>query len=357
MNPLIALHKQANAETQPYGDIEIVSTFGQMPAEYAAVRKRVGMMDLPQRGIIEVTGKDRLTFLNNLVSNQTFDKQTKTGLQAGQGVYAFLLNAKSGRIITDLNIQELGDRTYLELEQRMIVPVIAALEKYLFAEQVKLESKAETLHQIALHGPEHDLPDLAPGANTQLELFGIKLTAWRDDPTGTPGYHLIVPTEQAEKLWTMLLGRPIRPIGWQAFNATRIEAARPMFGIDFDDSILPHETGPLLNRAVSFTKGCYPGQEIVARMHARGGTAKNLVGIKMSGEELPIAGTKIYDDNHNEIGGVTSSTVSPVLSNAALCLAILKRPHFNVGTEVTIPAEGQMRKGTVTTLPFLAKPE
>ena len=126
-----------------------------------------------------------------------------------------------------------------------------------------------------------------------------------------------------------------------------------MFSIDFDSSILPHETGPLLNRAVSFTKGCYPGQEIVARMHARGGAAKNIVGIRMNDEALPIAGAKIYDQNQNEIGGITSSTPSPIQSNAAIAIGIVKRPHFATGTSLIIPAEGQMRQGKVVELLFV----
>ena len=109
MNALLDIHRQAGAEFQPYGEIEIVSTFGEVPAEYAAIRKGCAMMDLPQRGIIEVTGKDRLTFLNNLISNQVYDKQTKTGLATGQGVYAFLLDAKSGRIISDMQVIERGN--------------------------------------------------------------------------------------------------------------------------------------------------------------------------------------------------------------------------------------------------------
>src|SRR4051812_47313330 len=111
MNPLLDIHRQAAAEFQPYGEIEIVSTFGEVPAEYAAIRKGCALIDLPQRAIIEVSGKDRLTFLNNLISNQVFDKQMKTGLSAGQGVYAFLLDAKSGRIITDMSVIERGERT------------------------------------------------------------------------------------------------------------------------------------------------------------------------------------------------------------------------------------------------------
>src|SRR5213593_3951414 len=133
MNPLLELHRQAEAEFQPYSDIEIVSTFGEPAAEYSAIRKACAMIDLPFRGFIEVTGKDRLPFLNNLLSNQVYDKQAKSGLRAGAGVYAFLLNAKSGRIIADTNVIERGERTVLELDARLLEPVRDALEKYRFA--------------------------------------------------------------------------------------------------------------------------------------------------------------------------------------------------------------------------------
>ena len=139
---------------------------------------------------------------------------------------------------------------------------------------------------------------------------------------------------------------------WAAFNACRIEAGRPIFGIDFDDSILPAETGQM-GRAVSLTKGCYPGQEIVARMHARQQVAKQLVGIKMDDEALPIAGAPIYDANQNAVGAITSSTISPILSGAAIGLGYVKRPLFAIGTKLLIPAEGQMRGATVMETPFV----
>ncbi len=357
MNPLLDIHRQAGAEFQPYGEIEIVSTFGEVPAEYAAIRKGCGMMDLPQRGIIEVTGKDRLTFLNNLISNQVFDKQTKTGLAAGQGVYAFLLDAKSGRIVSDLNVIERGERTLIALDRRKVQPVIAALDKYRFAEQVKFADRSDGLHQIVLHGPRSGLPAMEPNQSQEIDLFDVDTIVRRDDIAGSPGQHLIIPADQARKVWMSLIARTeprVRPIGWAAFNVARIEAGRPLFGIDFDESLLPHETGPLLNRAVSFTKGCYPGQEIVARMHARQQVARKIVGLRIDDDDaLPIAGAKIYDDQQNEIGGITSSTISPVLSNAAVCLGIIKRPHFNVGTVVRVPAEGKVRTAKVVELPFI----
>jgi folate-binding protein YgfZ len=373
-NPLQALHQQAEAEFQAYADVQIVATFGQPQAEYSAIHKSCGMMDLPQRSVIELTGKDRLAFLNNLLTNQTFDKQTKTPMAAGTGVYAFLLNAKTGRIIVDVNVLELGERTLLEMDGRLVEAVLQVLERYRFAEQVKFVSRAAEMHEIALHGPGA-MEILSKSMDGTLSLgeaitsgegrlIGQDVVVWRDDPCGVPGYHLIVSADAVAAVWNHLfttfsisdqLGkRALRPIGWAAFNACRVEAGRPIFGIDYDDSILPAETGQM-SRAVSLTKGCYPGQEIVARMHARQQVSKQLVGIRMEDEALPIAGSQIYDAAGNGIGGVTSSTISPMLSGAALCLGFVKRPLFALGTKLTIPAEGKMRSGIVVETPFVKR--
>ena len=361
-NPLIELHQKAGAEMQAYDQAQIVSTFGEPEAEYAAIRKAAAIIDQPQRGVLELTGKDRLAFLNNLLTNQTWDKSTKRGLEAGQGVYAFFLG-KNGRIVTDMTVIEREDRTLLEMDARLVEPVRAAFDKYLFGEQVKMANRVESLRQISLHGPQAlailrqatgtEMPELPLLGSTQITLYGIIAIVWRDDPTAVPGFHLLIETQSVERVWTGLLEqfgqsmelgrRALRPAGWAAFNATRVEAGIPISGIDFDDSVLPHETGQIA-RAVSFDKGCYLGQEIVARMQARGQFARQLVGIRMSDDSLPIAGAMIYDDNDNQIGGITSSTVSPVLSNAAICLGLVKKAFTPVGTVLTIPAEGTMRK-------------
>jgi folate-binding protein YgfZ len=217
-----------------------------------------------------------------------------------------------------------------------------------------------------------------PIGSTTVKLFDVDTIVWRDDPCGVPGYHVIVPTESARHLWMNLITqfgssregakRLLRPVGWAAFNACRIERGRPVFGIDFDGALvmsaapgskeesgsgsLPAETG-LFDRAVSITKGCYLGQEIVARMHARGQVAKRICGIRMSDDALPIAGAQILDEQSNTIGVVTSSTIAPVLSNAAICLGMVKRPHFEIGSKLKIPAEGAMRDGTIAVLPFI----
>jgi aminomethyltransferase len=352
---LQSLHQQTPAEFQPYADVEIVSTFGNVPAEYSAIHKNVGKMDRPQRGILEATGRDRLDFLNRMLTNQIYDKQAGQPMPAGQGVYAFLLNIK-GRIVADMNVLELGDRTWMEMDARLVEPTRSALEKYLIADDVTLTDRSTSLHQITLYGPKAlsslNISDLPLLGSTRITLAGTEIVAFRDDPCGTPGINLLVPPESAAAIWTSL---EIRPIGWAAFNAARIEAGRPLMGIDFDQTVLPAETGPAtLARAISFTKGCYLGQEIVARMHARGQVARQLVGIRMENDALPLAGTQIYDNQANAIGGITSSTISPILSNAAISLGFVKKAFIEVGTELTIPAEGAMHKGKVVAVPFVS---
>src|SRR5208282_4540356 len=151
-NPLKKLHEQAEAEFQPYGDTEIVCTFGEPQAEYAAVRKGCALIDMPQRAVLQATGPDRIDFLNRLLTNQLLDRDGKTSLPAGTGVYSFLLNNK-GRIVADLNILERGDRTLLETDARNIANVREILQKHVFSEKVEFSSLVETSHEIALHGP------------------------------------------------------------------------------------------------------------------------------------------------------------------------------------------------------------
>jgi folate-binding protein YgfZ len=380
-SPLQPLHEAAQAEFQNYGPIPMVLTFGEPQAEYAAIRKSAAILDAPQWGILRLTGRDRLPFLNNLLTNQTWDKSTKTGLSPGSGVYAFFLNTK-GRILADMNVIERPDHTLLCMDARLVESIQKTFDRYLFSEQVTMTSALDSHHTLFLTGPsaaealrtalDSDVPDLAPLGSFTVTLGADELTLYRDDICGVPGFVLIVPRPAVADIWTRFTANPsdssddlrfrglARPMGWAAFNAARIEAGRPLFGIDFAEppvdqenlGVLPADTGQML-RAVSHTKGCYLGQEIVARMHARNQIPRQLAGIRMESDALPIASSKIYDEADNEIGGVTSSTVSPVLSNAALCLGYLKKPFFTPGATVRIPAEGAMHMGKVVDLPFV----
>lgn len=367
-NPLKSAHEQADAELQAYGEIEIVATFGEPQAEYAALHKACGLIDLAHRGVLELTGNDRLPFLNNLISNEVWSKQTKQSLEAGQGVAAMLLQV-NGKPVSVFNVIERGDRTLLEMDARMVEPTRKALDRYLFAEQVKLIDRVGSLHELALLGPTaaevlqaatgSAIPDLPPLGSVQVALFETDVVVWRDDVTGQLGLHLLVPTDRALHVWSNLVAkygelvaharRPLRPVGWAAFNTCRIEAGRPLFGIDYDGTLLPGELDAhSFGRLVHVAKGCYPGQEIVARMYARKQSARLLVGLRMADDNLPMAGSVVYDDAGNQVGGITSSTISPVQSRRAVAFAIVKKLFAVEGKQVMVPAEGKMRPATVS---------
>ena len=151
------------------------------------------------------------------------------------------------------------------------------------------------------------------GAAFRLALDAdSEIFVMRDDTTGSVGLHLFVPRHRAEAVWTTLLDldatvgegkRRIRPIGWYAFNIARIEAGTPLMNVDFGPPHLPHETG-LLRQRVSFSTGCYPGQEVVARMENLGKPKQSLSGLRMTGEALPVAGDSVFPSDGAEGGGV-----------------------------------------------------
>ena len=389
LNDILA---RAGAETITYDRWEIANTFGEPQAEYAAIRKAAGLIDLPFRGVLEFTGKDRHVFLNNLVSNQTFDKNTKEPPRPGSCNYAFLLNL-GGRIVADLNILEFAEKTWVEVDARLLPMLTKFFDDYVFGEKMTI-TPLDSTHALALHGPNANGVlaletgvELAPGECRTVSFLGRDVAIFRDDVCGEIGIEFLVPSDGAGAIWQHLVNRhgglgerqggdpkrTLKPIGWAAFNACRIEAGRPLFGIDFElaeptkrgpkqtgepaeksRGVLPAETG-LVDRAVSFTKGCYLGQEVVARMHARGQFARKLVGLRIDGGYLPTAGEPVLDAGHQPIGIVTSSTMSPLLGDAAIALAIVKKPFFEIGKTVVVPAEGAMRDATVVTLPFIKK--
>lgn len=355
--------------------IEVVETFDEFQAEYAAIRKSVGIFDQPQRGLVEVTGKDRAEFLHRMI---THDTRT---LQPGQARRAFLLS-KQGRIMADMIVMQGSDRMLIDLDRFQAGEIAAELDKYLFSEDVKLTDVSDAFHHIALHGPngfklvEHltgsSFEPLEPMRHATLMIGGASCTLYRRDDAGALGLHLIVPIDAALNIFTRMaeavgglvpevghasdtvIRPPIkgRGIGWLAYNTARIEAGTPLYNIDFGPDSLPGETGQLED-AVSFTKGCYLGQEIVARMKNLGHPKRIIVGLRMEDDRLPIAGSQVYEPDSpggTIIGGISSSTLSPMLGSTAIALASMKWAKRQPGTQVIVPAEGGYVKATVTEL-------
>ncbi len=396
-NSLFTLQRQDGAGFIPYGPsgsdqaVPVADSFGQYEIEYAAIRKGVGLMAMPQRGLVEVTGGDRIDFLHRMLTNDV------RRLQPGQGCHAFLLN-KKGRIAAAPLVLHEAARTVLEVDVFQAPLLVAQLTEYLFTEDVQLQDVSGQWAHLALHGPEAAafLAELAQQPPVDLEATGIQqivladqaCQVFRRDETGVLGLHILVPDHAAVTVYQLLLdvtercGRALvgqgrrTQIGWSAYNTARIEAGTPIFHIDFGPDSLPHETG-VLDQYVSFTKGCYVGQEVVARLENLGHPKRVLVGLKCSDHRLPIAGADVLESSgaltatvgisggHTQvadqvtsaaggvIGAVTSSCVSPMLGGDAVALAVVKWAMRQAGTKVKVSAEGQMVPATVHALSFL----
>jgi len=375
MNPLQQLHEQAEATFLPYGpSIQIVESYGEPESEYAAIRKAAALLDSPHRAIAILTGKDRLSFLHNKLTNDT------NRLTPGQGCYAYLLNLK-GRIVMDMNILQTEEATLVDLDARLAPQFLDTMEKYVFTEDVRLLDGSQQLGRLTLVGPKAgallasvltDGPQTIPSLNepfrhAQRLLGKATVTVFRNDLCGEEQYELIVPRDQLVTLWQILHeaggggnhhenpdSPNLRAIGWSAFNTARIEAGTPLHGIDITDNTLPMETAHWYPRAVAVTKGCYLGQEIVARMHAHQTVSRLLVGLRIEGERLPVAGTAIFDPapTSPQIGIITSSCFSPMLGNVPIALGYVKKPFSPPGKIVQTLAEGSRAPATTAALPL-----
>ncbi len=403
-SPINPLHEQAQAmvlgygpESGPTGGVEpiaVVGTYGELELEYAALRKGCLLLDLPHRSVLEVTGTERLEFLNRMVTQEL--KPGKQWLSAGVSVNSFWLNRK-GRIDSDLRVIVLTDRVLLECDAHAAGRAMTGLNAYIISEDAAIADRSQSLHRLALHGPtgallldsvrEDDgarVATLENGRHQSVTLAGASVLVDRRDLTGVPGLDLYVPVESVRAVYELLLTRGfshehphdratsaeqsakvrLRPGGWHAFNIARIEAGSPLYYVDFGPDSLPAETGVLEDR-VSFTKGCYLGQEVVARMHSRGHSKRRLVSLRskpasfsvnasnehenpMHAIAQPVGGAAVFvagpsgEPSGEAIGTVTSSTIAPMLGASVLCFATMKPEGLVAGATYVVPAEGQM---------------
>jgi folate-binding protein YgfZ len=384
---LQAIQLKAGAEWVRYGSgddaVEIADTFGAYEAEYAAIRSRVGIMHLPQRGILRLVGKDVKDFLHRLTT-QDVNAMVGGGTRRG-----FQLNVK-GRIIADMLIHHGDADTWLDTDRCDIAELTSALDMRLFAEDVKMEDWSERYELLALHGPASGalLEKLGgkaldePGTHHVMQLNGAPASVYRYDVCGSPGYGVWRKRDSAAALYQIMLDAAGydpdapdpetdpeaaadaaarrretlrgRPVGWSAFNTARIEAGSPLFHVDFGGDCLPHETS-LLDTTTSFTKGCYIGQEIVARMQSLGHPKRLLVGLRFEDDRLPVAGSQVFDhgDQSSVIGAITSSTISPMRGHTAIAFAMIKWGKHRPDTKVVVPADGQMVEAAVQGLRFI----
>jgi folate-binding protein YgfZ len=390
-SPLEQWHDRAGAVGLPYGPqqnaIRVVQTYGELGLEYAAIRRSAALLDWPQHAALEVRGSDRIAFLNRMVT------QELKGLGPGQTRRSFWLNRK-GRIDADITLVELGDRMLAIVDALAAERTVKGLTDYVIAEDVSITDVSTGFHHFGLHGPRSwdvlgaaggpsgsaATPTVAPGEARSITVGGVPVIAVRDDACGETGFELVVETPRAADVYARLLefaheheadpaariaardsGAPrLRPAGWLAFNTARIEAGTPVYNIDFGPDALPHESG-VLHERVSFKKGCYLGQEIVARMESRGHSKRALTALRCEevppraaeggapptadpgfDRPMPVTGGGVYAsaDAAEAVGTVTSATLSPMLGAAPICFAAIKPGHAAPGTTLRVDAEG-----------------
>jgi aminomethyltransferase len=274
------------------------------------------------RALISLTGRDRVRWLNGMVSNNVRD------LSVGHGVYAFVLNAQ-GQIQGDLYIFNRGESLLLEIERAQVETLLPLLRRYIIMDKIEVEDLSDKLAIIGLAGPKCgeslgalglNSTDLAPLQFAQKQWNGIEITLVRGDNSCVPDYELWVAKEHAESLWDALLATGAQEINDDALEIFRILCGIPKIGIDIRERTLPQETGQ--ERALSFTKGCYIGQEIVERIRARGSVHRTFVGFEVEGP-APSAGTKIQFEG-KDVGEITSVASAP-LGQKRLALGYLRK--------------------------------
>lgn len=340
----------------------VPASYGSVEVEYAALRRGCALLDGCARGIIRVRGKDRLDVLQRMLT------QDLRGLESGGVRRSFWLNRK-GRIDADLSVVAFDDHWLLECDALDAPGAATSLSSFIFNEDIELVHDA-TLRVLSLAGPSTFEALTAVGADTgvlapsdarscMVHVAGIPCHAWRLDWFGVPTVHLACAAERAAELWKALLAqvdlahgrRRVRPCGWYAQNIARIEAGEPWCHVDFGRESLPHESGVLRER-VSFTKGCYLGQEIVARMESLGKPKQVVAALRIVGDALPSAGEQVFSLTEGgglaeQVGAVTSSTLSPMLGAVSIALATVRTAHAASGTILAVNAEGMTARAVV----------
>ena len=364
---------ETELETAPWGVVDdggspvcqIVLDYGELEAEYASLRRGVAIFDRSDRIVLELRGDDSADLLDRLVSNKM--------VEGSAVVQAFILG-RIGRIIADVRLIRLDDRMLLECDRTDGSKVISVLEGFIFAEDVVVTDLTSTHHRIDCFGPdapatmEHAIGTSIPGSGAVTgsvdgdEVIAFALEAGDGSEVGESGIGILVARDRAEAVWERLIAnpapgrRPVRPIGWNAFNIARIETGCPLFHLDFGPDALPHETG-MVKKRVDFRKGCYPGQEVVARMESRGkGRGKRrVVGVRPESQALPVSGGQVFDAEKGvaeQVGVVTSSTVSPLRGAAPIALATVRASHVKPGSRVLVNAEGETVAAVITEFDF-----
>jgi folate-binding protein YgfZ len=370
MNPLMLheFHLGLHAQFSELNGAEIVNDYGDLLAEYAAIRETAGVIDLSFRSRICLTGADRIRFLHGQV---TIDVKK---LRVGEGCYSAITTAK-GKMESDLNIFSLADELLLDFEPGLMEKISARLEKFIVADDVQILDVAPHYCLLSVQGPKAAEAVVALGligrdalprvqADREVSPAIVKISdatlgeiyLANNPRLGTSGFDLFVPNNSlgavADKLIAASKQIGGRAVGWTAFETARIENGIPRFGADMDETNIPLECG-IERRAIVYNKGCYIGQEVINRIHSVGHVNKELRGLRLADDlkTLPQKHDKLFHAG-KDVGYVTSTVKSPALG-ANIALGYVRREANQIGTELMLHTAAGECSAKIVDLPFV----
>lgn len=330
--------------------------------DYRALRAVAGIVDRSTRGRLVLTGVDRRSYLQGLLSNDI------AALVEGTGCYAAYLTAQ-GRMIADMRVFETGDGLLVDLDGTLADSIADRWSRFIFSEDVQIRNDSGITSQVGVFGPQsaHVLArvfgepaanagaleelfrSLPLHANRRLDFSGVPAIVLVSDEIGVRGFEIVIAESVKIQLLESLRAAGAIEVGADAAEACRIEGGIPLFHVDMDEDTIPLEAG-IEDRAISLTKGCYVGQEVIIRVLHRGHgrVARKLVGVAFErGTSIPSRGDHIVASGR-DIGAITSAAESPTLGYP-IALGYVHRDFQQPGTSVTV---GE-RAGSVTMLPFV----
>jgi folate-binding protein YgfZ len=362
-SPLAAIHQRLDATIVSRDGWSVPANYGDILFEYAAVRERgAGLSDLSSRGRIIVSGSEAVQFLNGLITN---DMKT---LAVNSWMPAAFPNVQ-GRLIASVRVVRLKDEgtgknvtpTFLlDTETATHERVLQTIERFTLAGDFRVTDVTSQTALLSLQGNDaaavirsvigNDAADVGANQVVIQSWRAAELTIMRASHTGADGFDVVVDSPQAGVVWDALQGAGARPVGFDALELLRIEAGVPRYAVDMDDTNVVPETN--LDDAVSYTKGCYVGQEIIARIKYRGHVAKKLTGLIFAEPAQVAAGALIKASDAKEVGRITSVTYSPHLGRT-IALGYLKYDYLQPGTNVLVGGDAAEIPAQAAALPFV----
>jgi folate-binding protein YgfZ len=298
------------------------------------------LLDRSSEGRLVVAGPDRVTFLQRILT------QDVESLAAGRGTESFFLTPK-GKYLAFLTLYDRGDHLLVKCPGEMREELAQKLSMYTLGTEADVQDATEILTLLTVAGPEAvDVLGAAGAtglpaelhASAMIPLGGYEVTACRTDDTGMDGFDLHFPASIREAVEGALTGAGAEPLDAAAAEPIRIAAGVARHGAEMNDKLLPPEIPALVPRAISYTKGCYVGQETIARIKTYGHVNRELRGLVVAGETPPAPGTTLHADE-KKVGEVTSACVRE--GAGPIALGFVKRSHFEPGTELTLEIDGE----------------